>query len=232
MVEKEFIVLCSGGLDSVTAAHLMRKKYFSSSITLLFFNYGQRSLVQERCCAKACAEKLKTGFTEMNLQELGKLSPSFINKNESVKSGEDLKNTSGESKKWYVPFRNTIFLSYAFAYVESLAIKRKIKSFEIITGFKCEGKEPYPDTTVKYVREMNVLARVAAPTLDIRIVAPLIRKDKEDIVILGNKLGADFGKTWSCYVGRKKQCGTCLACRLRKAGFYWANFKDPTKYLR
>jgi len=58
----------------------------------------------------------------------------------------------------------------------------------------------------------------------------LIEKDKEDIIILGKELGIDFKDTFSCYVGKEKHCGKCLACMLRKEGFYWSNIKDETEY--
>ncbi|MEK6825982.1 MAG: 7-cyano-7-deazaguanine synthase, partial [Nanoarchaeota archaeon] len=207
-----------------------KKKYPSSKLTLLFFNYGQKSVKQERFCAKNCANNLKMKFIEISLSELTKISTSFINKDEKAIHGKSLHQTTKEQTQWYVPFRNTIFLSYAFAYAESLAFKDKKKDFFIVVGFKCEGKEPYPDTTVDYVRAMNSLAKTAAPSLGIKVYAPLIMKDKEDIILLGKKLGVDFEKTWSCYVGEKKHCGACLACRLRRAGFYWAGTTDPTSY--
>ena len=37
-------------------------------------------------------------------------------------------------------------------------------------------------------------------------------------------------KTFSCYISTDKHCGLCLACKLRQAGFKWANVKDPTNY--
>ena len=93
-------------------------------------------------------------------------------------------------------------------------------------GFKCEGKEPYPDTTVKYVRVMNQLAQTTSAG-KAQIYAPLIRKDKEEIIRFGTKLGVDFAQTVSCYNAKKRACGTCLACMLRKEGFYWAGMEDP-----
>ena len=63
-----------------------------------------------------------------------------------------------------------------------------------------------------------------------KIKAPLIKKDKEDIILLGKKLRIDFRDTYSCYSGSNVHCGYCLACRLRQEGFFWANIPDPTKY--
>lgn len=226
------IVLCSGGLDSVTTANFVKRRLGYKKMTILFFNYGQKSIFSERKFSKKCAEDLNGEFIEINLNWLGKISHSLINKNGKTKkiNLSDLKNTKKESEKFYVPCRNTIFLIYALALAESIFFKKKEIS-DIFVGFKNEGKESYPDTTKKFVNQINKLSEISCPK-KFRIIAPLIEKDKEEIILLGKKLGVDFKKTFSCYLGKKEHCGRCLACRLRQAGFYWANEKDPTKYKR
>lgn len=228
---KKAIVLCSGGLDSVTTAYYVKNKLMCNAMTILFFNYGQKSLKAERKCARDCAKELKAKFIEMPVPELASLSTSLINlKGKTRKiTKKELKDTAEEIKKWYVPCRNLIFLSYALALAESRYIGKKEKS-DIFVGFKCEGKEPYPDATREFIDAMNNVARTSC-AYSIRIKAPLIEKDKEDIVLLGKNLGVDFTKTHSCYT-KNKHCGQCLACQLRKAGFYWANMPDPTLYER
>ena len=226
---KNGIVLCSGGIDSVTTTHFVSNMGYSD-ITLLFFDYGQKSLSSERKCSKTCAKNIGAKFCEIKLKWLGEISASLINKEGKIKKLmiKDLKNTKKESEKFYVPCRNTIFLIHAIALAESLSIKKK-EDYDIFVGFKNEGKESYPDTTKKFVKQMNILSRISCskPT---RILAPLINMDKEDIILLGNKLDVNFKDTFSCYVGKKEHCGVCLACKLRQEGFYWAGIKDPTEY--
>lgn len=236
--DKSAIVLCSGGIDSVATAYYVKKRLHYNNIIILFFNYAQKSLRQERKCARACAIKLKAEFIEISLPELAKLSTSLINIKKKIKklTRKDLKDTAKESKKWYVPNRNAIFINYALALAESLCLKTKSKTkrvYDIFVGFKNEGEESYPDTTREFVDTMNKLAK--SISIKSKLSAPLIKLDKEDIIKLGNKLGVDFRNTYSCYVGNSKNskgkhCGYCLACRLRQEGFYWANIKDPTKY--
>ncbi len=227
---KNAIILCSGGLDSSVCAHYVKKRLNYENLIILFFNYKQRTLKQERKSAKRIAKELKANFMEINLEELSKISTSMINKTEKAKSitRKELKDTKKESEKYYVPCRNTVFLVYALALAESLYIKQR-KTYDIFTGFKCEGKEAYPDTTVKFVKEMNNLRKVSTGVKG-KIIAPLINLDKEDIVLLGEKLKVDLKKTYSCYIDNSKHCGTCLACRLRQEGFYWAGIKDKTRY--
>ncbi|MFA5992270.1 MAG: 7-cyano-7-deazaguanine synthase [Candidatus Pacearchaeota archaeon] len=233
---KNAIVLCSGGLDSVVTASFVKKSLSYDKIKILFFDYGQKTLLQERKASKYCAKVVNGEFIEIKLKWLNEISNSLINKSGKVKtkqlSRKDLKDTKKESDKYYVPCRNTIFLVHALALAESLYIKSKKRDInEIFIGFKCEGKESYPDTTQEFVEEMNKLSKISC-NKHFRIIAPLIKKDKEDIVLLGKKLGVEMEKTWSCYVGNNptRQCGKCLACMLRKEGFYWANVKDRTRY--
>ncbi|MEK6935680.1 MAG: 7-cyano-7-deazaguanine synthase [Nanoarchaeota archaeon] len=226
---KNAIILCSGGLDSVVTAYYVKNRLNYDNLIILFFNYSQKSILKEREFSKKCAKDLNARFIEIDLKWLGKISNSLVNKLGKVKkiSKNSLKNTKKESENFYVPFRNTIFISYAIALAESIFFKEKMK-YNIFLGFKNEGKESFPDTTIKYVNEVNRLSKIA--TAGFKILTPLIKKDKEDIIILGNKLGVDFRKTYSCYIGKRFHCGTCLACKLRQAGFYWANISDPTKY--
>ena len=58
-----------------------------------------------------------------------------------------------------------------------------------------------------------------------------IFKIQDEIVKLGDELGVELSKTYSCYTNNQIHCGSCLACRLRQEGFYWANIKDDTEYL-
>ena len=227
---KNAIVLCSGGIDSVTTAHYVKKKLNYANLIVLFFDYGQRSIASEKKFSRQCSKKLNAKFVEIQLKWLNEISTSLINKKRKVKkiSRNDLKNTEKESEKYYVPCRNAIFLVHALALVESIFIKEK-KKYDIFVGFKNEGKESYPDTTEEFVKKINDLSQISCQK-NFKIIAPLIKIDKEDIICLGEKLGVDFKKTTSCYIGEKEHCGFCLACRLRQEGFYWANVKDPTKY--
>ncbi|MDP2925970.1 MAG: 7-cyano-7-deazaguanine synthase [Nanoarchaeota archaeon] len=228
---KNAIILCSGGIDSVTTAYYVKHRLNYNNILILFFNYNQRNVLSERKASRKCSEYLNADFIEINLRELGKISTSLINSIKKVNrlSRKDLKDTKEESDKYYVPQRNVIFLAYAIALAESYNIKNK-QDYNIFVGFKCEGKESYPDSTKKFIKQMNKLKSIAS-IINGKIYAPLINKDKEDIILLGKKLGVDFKETFSCYAPIKnKPCGYCLSCMLRKEGFYWAGIKDPTIY--
>jgi len=214
---KNAIVLCSGGLDSVVTAFYVREKLNYGKIVILFFDYGQRALEREGECARMCAEMLGAEFKKIKLSGLSGL---LVDGSEAVELSEkDLKDTKKEGGKWYMPQRNLIFLSYALSFAESVG------GADIFVGFENEGQEHYPDTTSEFVEKVNQLAEGS-----VKVIAPFIEKDKEDIISIGGKFGVDFTKTFSCYVGLEKHCGKCLACKLRMAGFKWSEIEDPTDY--
>lgn len=230
-IMKKAIILCSGGLDSVVTSYYVKCKLKYNKLIILFFNYGQRTLRQERKASRYCAKQIGGIFKEIKLKELSKLSAALINSKKKARkiTRKELKDTKKEAENWYVPCRNTIFLTYALAIAEAKFVGKK-EVWDIFTGFKNEGKEAYPDTTPEFVKEMNKLSQISAMTKS-KIIAPLIKKDKEDIIKLGEKLGVKLDKTYTCYVGAwRKHCGYCLSCRLRQEGFYWAGVKDKTKY--
>ncbi|MAH06993.1 hypothetical protein CMI38_01950 [Candidatus Pacearchaeota archaeon] len=226
---KNAIVLCSGGLDSVVVSHYVKKKLKYGKFIFLFFDYGQRTLNEERKCVKNCARLLNGEFMEIKLKWLREISKSLITGNKKIDEVKikDLKISKGESDKYYVPSRNAIFINYSIALSESKYLIDK-EVFDIFVGFCNEGVESYPDTTVEFVDEMNKLMKLNK--LKGKVIAPLINKQKEDVVDIGGKLGVDFRDTFSCYAGNKVHCGVCLACRFRQEAFYWANVKDPSKY--
>lgn len=223
------IILCSGGIDSSTLTFYVKKRLKYKNIKILFFNYGQKSLNSERKAAKFCASRINAKFKEILLPELANLSNSLINVKKKPKGfKKSISDTKEESKIWYVSGRNTLFITYALSEAESIFIRRKIIS-DIFIGFKCEGDESYPDTTQEYVDEMNKVSKIAF-IKPFKVLAPLIKMDKEDIILLSKKLSLNHKYTFSCYISNHVHCGLCLACKLRKAGFYWANIQDPTKY--
>lgn len=223
---KSAIVLCSGGLDSVVTAHYVKTRDYAK-IKVLFFNYGQNAVKAERKFSKECARSVGADFLEISLNDLAKNYRPISSKRHSKVSRDDLKDSAKHSKEWYFPGRNLVFLSYALSLAEKISNSGKV---DLYVGFKNEGKDSYPDTTKEFVSSFNELIR-AEGLKNIQLVAPLIEKDKEDIIELGVKLGVNFTKTTSCYVGNNS-CGECLACMLRKEGFYWAGVKDPTSYIK
>ncbi len=210
------IILCSGGLDSVVLTHYLVKQLNKKPI-LLFFNYLQPQLEQELQAVRNLSKELSLELIEISIQKLEYTNP-------NSPPVESLSNTKSSSEDFYIPSRNLIFLSHATALAEKSGIK------EIYVGFENEGEEHYPDTTQEFLDFLNSLNKVSTKVQPM-ILAPFLTKDKEDIIQLANKLDIVLEETFSCYLPKNNiHCGICLACKLRKASFKWANQEDPTSY--
>jgi 7-cyano-7-deazaguanine synthase len=231
MANRNAIILCSGGIDSVVTGYYAKKVLKYDRITLLFFDYKQRTLSQERFFSKKCAKDLGAEFIEMKICDIRNTKVSLINNKKYPREimRENLNDTKDESSKYYVPSRNALFLVRAISFLETLKVKER-KDYDILVGFIHEINTTFLDTTPKFVKAINQLIKVSTRLKGV-FIAPLIKKDKTEVIILGKKLGVDYKKTFSCYIGKNnKHCGVCLSCRIRQEAFYWGNIKDPTEY--
>ena len=131
----------------------------------------------------------------------------------------------------YVPARNTIMMSLAMAWAES------IDCTDIFIGVNAVDYSGYPDCREEYIRSFQKMANLATKKAVegelLKIHTPLIKLSKKEIILKGIELGVDYSLTISCYQVSPDglACGKCDSCRLRKAGFENAGLPDPTKYL-
>ncbi len=133
----------------------------------------------------------------------------------------------------YVPARNTVLLSLALGYAETLGTGL------IYCGVNAVDYSGYPDCRPEYIAAFESMANLATKaavegTARVEIRTPLIEMTKAQIVRLGTELGVDYGQTVTCYdpdaAGRA--CGRCDACVLRRDGFERAGIADPTRYRK
>jgi 7-cyano-7-deazaguanine synthase len=131
-----------------------------------------------------------------------------------------------------VPARNTVFLSFALAWAETLG------SSDIFIGVNALDYSGYPDCRPEYIAAFETMANLATRAgvegHKLSIHAPLIALTKAEIIRTGTNLGVDYGLTVSCYQadGEGRACGVCDSCRLRAEGFATAGIPDPTRYRR
>ena len=129
----------------------------------------------------------------------------------------------------YVPARNTIFLSFALGYAETLGAE------DIFIGVSQVDYSGYPDCRQEFIQAFKRLANLATKASGegkshFRIRTPLIDMGKAQTVRKGLELGMDYSLTWSCYQGADLPCGRCDSCKLRIAGFHEAGGIDPLSY--
>ncbi len=219
------VVLLSGGLDSSTALAVARSRGFACHA--LTVKYGQLHQVELDAAARVAAA---LGATEHRVVEvdLSPLAHSALTRADiAVPKDRSLAEigAAGDVPSTYVPARNTVLLSLALAWAETLGAR------DLFIGVNVLDASGYPDCRPEFVRAFEALAQVATRGGGFHVHAPLIELTKAGIIELGRSLGVDYGITHSCYdpIG-DAACGRCDACALRKKGFAEAGGGDPTRY--
>ncbi|MCC7305666.1 MAG: 7-cyano-7-deazaguanine synthase QueC [Alphaproteobacteria bacterium] len=214
------LVICSGGLDSVTLAHKVAKEHALSA--LVSFDYGQRHK-KELDFAAACARRLNVPHSLLDIGQIGKsLSGSALTDDIAVPDGH----YAEESMKiTVVPNRNAIMLAVAYG----IASAKKCDA--VAAAFHGGDHFIYPDCRPGFVKTFETMQNHALEGLsDIKLYTPFLSMTKAQIVSEGAKLNVPFAETWSCYKGGDLHCGRCGTCVERREAFHIAEVIDPTIY--
>lgn len=215
------LVVCSGGLDSVTLAYKVAKEHTLSA--LLSFNYGQRHK-KELDFAKQCAKDLGVPHHIIDISSYGGLlTGSALTDNVEVPDGHYAEETM---KITVVPNRNAIMLTMAYG----LATAMKLDA--VAAAFHGGDHFIYPDCRPEFANAFSKMQDHALEGLaEIELYTPYINVPKDAIAADGAKIGVPFEKTWSCYKGGEIHCGRCGTCVERREAFDLAGVDDPTEYL-
>jgi len=221
------VVLLSGGIDSSTTLAVAVNDGFETYA--LSFDYGQR----HRCELDAATSVAKHLGAKRHLVlafDLTRIGGSALTAELEVPKDRTPGEIGAGVPVTYVPARNTIFLSFALAWAESLG------AFDVFIGANAVDYSGYPDCRPEFIEafeEMAALAtRCGVGGHRVRIKAPLIDMSKAEIIRLGARLGVDYSLTRSCYdpTAEGLACGSCDSCLLRKKGFAESGIEDPTGY--
>lgn len=218
------VILLSGGLDSATTLAIARSEGYEAYC--LSFDYGQRHRA-ELIAAKRVATALGAREHRQISFDLAQFGGSALT-DASIAMPVD--GVGQGIPVTYVPARNTILLSMALAWAETIDAR------DIFLGINAVDYSGYPDCRPEFVAAFEQLANVATKAgiegARLKVHAPLIALTKADIIRLGFTLGVDYALTVSCYQADDagRACGVCDACRLRRDGFTTAGIADPTSY--
>lgn len=222
---RKAVVLLSGGLDSSTTLAVARAEGFRAYA--LTVRYGQRHAVEIEA-ARRVARALGVEEHAVLDVDLSRFGGSALTDDIPVPHDRPLEGMGSDIPATYVPARNTVLLSLALAWAETLGAS------DIFIGANALDYSGYPDCRPEYLEQFERTANLATKAAvegraTVRIRAPLLRLTKAEIVRRGVELGVDFGLTLSCYDPSAEgiPCGRCDACLLRKKGFEEAGVPDP-----
>lgn len=214
------LVICSGGLDSVSLAHKVAAA--GDLHGLLSFDYGQRH-AKEVIFAARCAARLGVSHHVMDIRAVGQaLSGSALTDDVEVPDGHYAEETM---KITVVPNRNAIMLAIAFG----MAAAQRLDA--VAAAVHGGDHFIYPDCRPGFIDAFQAMQdRALAGYADIRLHTPYVNRSKADIVRDGAAHGTPFAETWSCYKGGDLHCGRCGTCVERREAFHLAGIPDPTAY--
>jgi 7-cyano-7-deazaguanine synthase len=248
---RKAVVLLSGGLDSKTTLAIARAEGFEAYA--LSFDYGQRHR-HELEAARRVAARLGAAAHHVVRFDLRPFGGSALTGDipvpkdrAAIGDAPDRRGGGAERAErregltacdapddipvTYVPARNTIFLSFALAWAETLGAE------DVFIGVNALDYSGYPDCRPEYIEAFERMAHLATRAgvtgrSRLRIRAPLIAMTKAQIVRRGLELGVDYAITHSCYdpASDGAPCGRCDSCRLRRKGFREAGAADPLVY--
>ena len=218
------VVLLSGGLDSATCLAWARREGYSAHA--LTVDYGQRHAIEiER--AVALAQVLGAASHRIVSVDLSFLAGSALtDRNVAVPKTRGPVEIASGIPTTYVPARNTVLLSLALAWGESLGAR------DLVIGVNAVDYSGYPDCRPAFLSAFEALAgfatKAGADGDAWRIHAPLVEFSKAEIVRRAVAWGVPYSSTISCYDPRSSgaPCGACDACQFRARGFREAGVED------
>jgi 7-cyano-7-deazaguanine synthase len=217
------VVLLSGGLDSTTLLHYVRRTLNVPRVCTCSFRYGQK---HARELDMAAWQAAAAGVVEHRVIDLGFLGCLLSGGSALTDPGlaiPDLADLSAEERRQpptYVPNRNLMLLAVAAAYAEARGIR------DVFYGAQAHDIYGYWDCTPEFLERVNAVLALNRRDA-VAVHAPFIRMRKADELRIGLGLGVDYARTWSCYRGGDAPCGTCPTCVERADAFREAGVADP-----
>jgi 7-cyano-7-deazaguanine synthase len=218
-MDNRCLVICSGGLDSTTAAtHAL--KVDGREPTLLHFRYGCHAEAREVEAIRNIASALGVESILAELSWLKQLGGSSLTDPQASIAGPV---EGAEFPHEWVPARNLVMVAYAAALCDARGIR------EIYMGLNLEEGAVYPDNTVEFYERLNSLLPLATLSRPV-IRMPLARMMKWQIVRHAHAIGAPIHLSWSCYRSGPLHCGQCGPCYLRRTAHAMMNLPDSVQY--
>ncbi len=222
------VVLMSGGLDSTTAAYLIRNQ--GKEVIGLTLHYGQK-MTREIQAARDIAKAMGIHQEVVDLSNLRSIwrSNPLTSPSMEIDAGKNLAGGVVADSYYIVPLRNLVLMSIACSFAEDIGAQL------VVIGAHGSDIAAFPDCTPEFYAALQNAVRIgtansqAAPPY---IYLPWEKFQKKDIVEAGVRMGVPYELTWSCYANGEAHCGICESCVYRKEAFALVGAKDPTVYAK
>lgn len=216
------IILLSGGIDSAVAAGIAISQGYT--LNAISFNYEQSHFIELNSAYRISKVLGINNHVTIPFNIKGIAKSLLLNKDNDLHSNTNIPTS-------YTPARNTIFLSFALSWAETLGIN------DIFIGANKDDNDGYPDCRNIFFRKFEELANTATwagveNKIRTRLHSPLLGMNKPEIIQKGIELGIDLSLTHTCYVpvSSKYSCGKCSSCLNRLGAFKSLGITDPILY--
>ena len=215
------VVVCSGGLDSVTAAWKLKNDGYE--VSLLHFQYGCKAEGKELTRVRQLGDRLGASVAVVPIPSYALHGGGTLTEaGDHIVSGL----AGAEYAHEWVPARNLVMASLAIAYAEATG------HHYVALGNNLEESGAYPDNEEQMFLFLDQVADYAVQNgYSCRVITPVGHLMKHEIVKMGLALGVPYELTWSCYRGGDQHCGNCGPCLMRKIAFQRNGTTDPVQQV-
>ena len=219
-MKNKSIILLSGGLDSLAALGVCKDEY---NIELaLTFDYGQKTAESELSASAKICKFYKIQHKIIKLDWLKAITKTALVSEKDIPT-ENL-GTEESAKSVWVPNRNGLFLNIAASFADSYEYNY------IIFGANKDEGETFPDNTEDFRKKISEVFEYSTLKKP-KVIAPLIKSGKDDIVKIAIEKQVPLEFVRSCYRSNDKHCGECESCRHLKNALINNNAYDYINLL-
>jgi len=195
-MNRDGILLASGGLDSTTLAYWLVKE--GIQFVPLFIDYGQH-------CANTELESLKSVLPKSHADKIEIIDIKSIYKysqSRFIQPG-DLWSEVITADDLYIPYRNVLILTVAASFAQTLGYSN------VYSAFINSNHAKEIDCSNEFFDRMeSILKEFGA----VKINMPFRNYSKYEVAKIGISLGAPIGATFSCQASPVVPCGACPNC--------------------
>jgi len=225
-VNNKVMVICSGGLDSVTTARLY--DVLGYEVSLLHLLYSQAAESIEYSMIQRIAEYYGYPLITLDVRNVFQQAAKSSRLLQGKPAESALEDAEGTPS--YVGNRNMIFASMAAGIAEENKIGR------VVMGLNLSDGSGYPDNCVPYLLNMEETFKTSLNQQSrILFRSPFVNLMKHEVLQVAFAIGSPLHWQVSCYYptmenDNPKYCKGCGSHLLRAYAFKYLGYKDPVPY--